>query len=190
MQLFGTAGQAKLFCPGTKGQRDRSSFIVPGQRDKGTRSKSCHRTGRSGTAKIRDGTAKLRDGTRDRAEKGCSKTEKDVLKQENDVLKQENDVLKQEYDVLKQEMWSFLKNPSINFVPGRPGTEGFVPGHLLLPLSRDKGTAGQAKLFCPGTKGQRDREIFLSRDKGTTGRPVPVCPRTSRGTSRPLETLH
>ena len=43
-----------------------------------------------------------------------------------------------------------------DFVPGRPGTEEFVPGHLLLPLSRDKGTGGQAKLFCPGTKGQRD----------------------------------
>ena len=56
---------------------------------------------------------------------------------------------------------------------------------MLLPLSRDKGTAGQAKLFCPGTKGQRDREFFLSRDKGTTGCPVPVCP----GTSRPLKTL-
>ena len=41
-------------------------------------------------------------------------------------------------------------------------TEVFVPGHLLLPLSRDKGTPGQ--------------EFFLSRDKGTTGRPVPVCP--------------
>ena len=61
-------------------------------------------------------------------------------------------------------------------VPGRPGTEEFVPGHLLLPLSRDKGTPGQAKLFCPGTKGQRDRETFLSRDKGTTGRPVPWKP--------------
>ena len=44
----------------------------------------------------------------------------------------------------------------IDFVPGRPGTEEFVPGQLLWPLSRDKGTAGQAKLFCPGTKGQRD----------------------------------
>ena len=50
----------------------------------------------------------------------------------------------------------------IDFVPGRPGTEEFVPGQLLLPLSRDKGTAG---------------------------RPVPVCPGTSRGTSRPMETL-
>ena len=70
-------------------------------------------------------------------------------------------------------MWSFLKKSLINFVPGRPGTEGFVPGHLLLHLSRDKGTPRQAKLFCPGTKGQRDRKTFLSRDKGTTGRPVP-----------------
>ena len=42
---------------------------------------------------------------------------------------------------------------------------------------------------CPGTKGHRDKNFFLSRDKGTTGRPVPVCPGTSRGTSRPLETL-
>ena len=27
--------------------------------------------------------------------------------------------------------------------PGRPGTEDFVPGHLLLPSSRDKGTTGR-----------------------------------------------
>ena len=33
------------------------------------------------------------------------------------------------------------------------------------------------------------KETFLFRDKGTTGRPVPDCPGTSRGTSRPLETL-
>ena len=46
------------------------------------------------------------------------------------------------------------------FVLGRDGTEEFVPGHLLLPLSRDKGTPGQ-EFFCPGTKGQWD---------------VPVCP--------------
>ena len=51
---------------------------------------------------------------------------------------------------------------------------------------------------CPGIfaaallLGQRDsrtRNLFLSRDKGTSGRPVPVCPGTSRGTSRPVETL-
>ena len=67
---------------------------------------------------------------------------------------------------------------------GRPGTEGFVPEHLLMPLSRDKWTAGQAKLFCLETKRQRDKEFFLSRDKGTTGRPGLSC-----GTSRPVETL-
>ena len=32
------------------GQRDRSSFIVPGQRDNGTISKSCQGPGRAGTA--------------------------------------------------------------------------------------------------------------------------------------------
>jgi hypothetical protein len=49
-----------------------------------------------------------------------------------------------------------------DFVPGRPGTEEIVPGFLLLPLSRDKGTGGQKKIV----PGQRDN-----------------------GTSRPLETL-
>ena len=42
----------------------------------------------------------------------------------------------------------------------------FVPGHLLLPLSRDK-------------------KISLSWDKGTTERPVLFCP----GMSHPVETL-
>ena len=44
-------------------------------------------------------------------------------------------------------------------------------------LSRD--VPGQRSLSrdicscpCPGTKGHRDKKIFLSRDKGTTGRPV------------------
>ena len=50
-----------------------------------------------------------------------------------------------------------------DFVPGRPGTEEFVPGFLLLPMSRDKGTPGQEFFFVPG---QRDN-----------------------GTSRPVETL-
>ena len=51
--------------------------------------------------------------------------------------------------------WKFLNR----FVPGRAGTEEFVSGHLLLPLSRENGTPGQ--------------HFFLCRDKGTTGRPVP-----------------
>ena len=33
---------------GLAGQRDRSFFIVPGQKDNGTSSKSCHGTGRDG----------------------------------------------------------------------------------------------------------------------------------------------
>ena len=43
----------------------------------------------------------------------------------------------------------------LSFVQGRPRTEEFVPGHLLLPLSWDKGTPGQ-KNFRPGTKGQQE----------------------------------
>ena len=62
-----------------------------------------------------------------------------------------------------------------DFDPGRPRTEEFVKGICSCP--------------CPRTEGHRDKKFFLSRDKGTTGRPVPVCPGTSRGTSRPLETL-
>ena len=72
----------------------------------------------------------------------------------------------------KQEIWSFFKKNLIYFVPGQRS------------LSRDI-----CSCPCPGTKGHRDKKIFLSRDKGTTGRPVPVCPGTSRGTSRPVETL-
>ena len=39
-----------------------------------------------------------------------------------------------------------------DFVQGCPGTEEVVPGFLLLPLSRDKGTAGQGNIFAPGQK--------------------------------------
>ena len=73
------------------------------------------------------------------------------------------DILKQENDVQKQKFWSFFWKNLILFVPGRPGTEEFVPEHLVLPLSRDKGTPGQEFFFVPG---QRDN-----------------------GTSRPVETL-
>ena len=122
MQLFGTKGQKFLHCLGTKGQRDKLK-ILP--RDRTIR--DSQNPGQDTQGQPNAGTGQ---GTkRDRAEKGCSKTEKDVLKQENDVLKQENDVLKQEYDVLKQEMWSFLKNSLINFVPGRPVTKSIKKFH-------------------------------------------------------------
>ena len=76
------------------GQRDRSYFIVPGQRDNGTSSKSCQGPGRVGIAcqnLRRDGG---QEGTRfwqlsspipwdktGQSRKGRSKTGKDVLKQ-------------------------------------------------------------------------------------------------------------
>ena len=44
----------------------------------------------------------------------------------------------------------FMYKIESDFVPGRPGTENFVPGFLQLSLSRDKGTPGQEKIFVPG----------------------------------------
>ena len=154
----GTKGQNFLHCPGTKGKRDMLKILPQDG------------TGQAGNAKIRDGragTVKIRDRMQDKtgqSRKGHFKTEKWWSKTENVVLNQKKEVLKQENDVQKQEIWLFFWISKIYFVPGRPGTEKFGPGHLLLPLSRDKGTAGQAKLFCSGTKGQRDRETFFSRD--------------------------
>ena len=49
-----------------------------------------------------------------------------------------------------------------DFVLGCPGTDNFVQGFLVLPLSWDKGIAGQ------------DFKIFLSWSKGTTGQDVPL----------------
>ena len=46
-----------------------------------------------------------------------------------------------------------------DFVPGRPRTEEFLPRFLLLPLPRDKGTAGQGYIFFPG---QRDNGMTRS----------------------------
>ena len=47
------------------------------------------------------------------------------------------------------------------------------------------GTAGQAKLFCPGTKGQRDKLKILPRDGTGFFETVPSRPGTSRGTKLP-----
>jgi hypothetical protein len=57
-----------------------------------------------------------------------------------------------------------------NFVPGRPGTEEFVPGHMLRPLSRDKGTPGQEIFFVPG---QRDNGTSRPRLSRNVPRDVP-----------------
>ena len=82
-----------------------------------------------------------------------------VLEHHFAVLEHPFPVLERLFPVLERPFPVFLFFWEAYFVPGRDGTEEFVSGHLLLPLSRDKGTTGQ--------------EFFLSWDKGTTGRPVP-----------------
>ena len=75
VQLFGTAGQAKMFSPGTKGQRGKLKILPrdgPGR--------DSQNSGRDGAGQQKSGTG--RGTKRDRAEN-------DVLKQEMDVLKQE-----------------------------------------------------------------------------------------------------
>jgi hypothetical protein len=79
----------------------------------------------------------------------------------------------QQIDLKKCNYLQLMYKIESDFVPGRPGTEEFVPGHLLLPLSRDKGTPGQGK--CPGTKGQRDVPSRFVPGR-PAGRPVPWKP--------------
>jgi hypothetical protein len=90
----------------------------------------------------------------------CFRTSFPVLERPFPVSERHFPVLERPFSVLEHLFPGFLGG---DFVPGRPETEEFVLGHLLLPLSRDKGTPGQEFFFVPG---QRDN-----------------------GTSRPLETL-
>ena len=53
----------------------------------------------------------------------------------------------------------FFENFLNRFVPGRAGAEEFVPGHLLLPLSRDK-----EFFFVPGQRDNGTSRPGLSRD--------------------------
>jgi hypothetical protein len=92
-----------------------------------------------------------------------------------------------QYFIMARRSFFFLFKNRTFFLKMCKNRKLFCPG-----TSRDRGV-------CPGTftpalvPGQRDtgtRKMSLSRDKGTAGRPVPVCPGTSRGTSRPVKTLH
>ena len=74
MQLFGTTGQKKLNCRGTKGQRDKLKIL---QRDGTGRDSQNSGWDRPRQQKSRTGRWTKQD-----------RAEKDVLKQENDVLKQ------------------------------------------------------------------------------------------------------
>ena len=82
------------------GQRDRSFFIVPGQRDNRTSSKSCHRTGRASIAYKKTGTGhgtgrdnhyfsvKIRDRTGRDSQTPGRDTGQNGTEQKKDVLKQ------------------------------------------------------------------------------------------------------
>ena len=136
----GTAGQAKIFCPGTKGHRDRSSFIVPGQRDNGTSSKSCYGQDRIATQNPERDIGW--DGVLIFCHRGRLGPYFDSLYPPG--TSQDKGNLKECF------FFTFF------FVLGGPGTEEFVPDFFLLLLSRDRGMAGQGNFFCTWTKGQRD----------------------------------
>ena len=134
-----TKGQKSLHCPGTKGQQDRSPFFVPGQRDK---------------LKIlpQNGPGRYFDILpRDRPGQDFDSLSRPVPEYPRAATGQKE---KNNNKITIFEKKKFLRFFFHFFVPGRPGTEMFVPGFLHLPLSRNRGTAGQAKLFCPGTAGQ------------------------------------
>ena len=80
------------------------------------------------------------------------------------VLEHPFPVLERLFPVLECPFPVFLFFWEAYFVPGRDGTEEFVPGHLLLPLSRDKGTPGQEFFFVPGQRDNGTSRPGLSRD--------------------------
>ena len=63
-------------------------------------------------------------------------------------------------------------NRNIQACPGRLGTEEFVPEHLLLPLSRDKGTPGQENVFVLGLRDNGTFRPGLSQDVLSLGNPT------------------
>ena len=122
MQLFGTAEQAKLFCPGTK---------VPSlSRDKGTAGQA------QKLATGRDGRDFLRLSHPVPGRPAGQNHHLFGTIMPFSELKKKNQ---------KNILWSFCP-------AGHPGTENLVLGFLLLLLSRDKGTAGQGNFFVPGQR--------------------------------------
>ena len=79
----------------------------------------------------------------------------------------------------------------VGFPTGRDSATFRDSGTAKTFLSRDKGTTGQKFLYCPGTKGQRDKLKILprdgtGRDSQNLGRDGPGQPKsgTGRGTKR------
>ena len=132
-----------------------------GQRGNGTSSKSCHGTGRAGTVCQNMGRDTRRDNHYFFPIISCFGRFFPVI--EHPILCLNISFLF--YNVFFLFLVFFWES---DFVPGRPGTEEFVPGHLLLPMYRDKGTPGREYFFVPGQKdflvpGQGQEQ--MSRDK-------------------------
>ena len=60
--------------------------------------------------------------------------------------------------LLNRKSGHFLWKLLIHFVPGHPGTEGFVPGHLLMPLSQDKVIQWHESIFAKNSASHHDKK--------------------------------
>ena len=74
----------------------------------------------------------------------------------------------------------------LGFPTGRDSATFRDSGTAKTFLSRDKGTTGQKFLYCPGTKGQRDKLKILprdgtGRDSQNLGRDGPGQPKSGTG---------
>ena len=134
---FGSLGYLLEFPTGRcnfSGQRDKSSFIVPGQRDNGTSSKSCHGTEQAGTAYQNQGWDVGQDN-----HYVCQNPGRDAGR-DNHYFFSKNGINVQN--------WKFFIGKVI-----LSQDRGVCPGifaPVLVPGQRDSGTR---KYFCPGTKG-------------------------------------
>ena len=106
------------------GQRDRSSFIVPGQRDNGTSSKSCHGAGRDGIFYWLSCPVPGHNHFQFFPMISCFRTS---------------------FSCFRTSFSCFRPSFFLFFVFLRKV-------NLLLPLSRDKGTPGQENFFVPGQR--------------------------------------
>ena len=120
----------------------------------------------------------------------CFRTSFPVLEHPFPVLERLFPVLERLFPVLERPFPVFLFFWEGYFVPGRDGTEEFVPGHLLLPLSRDKGTPGQEFFFVPGQRDNGTSRPGLSRDvpRDVPSRGNPSCKR--QYVTQPLSLIH
>ena len=96
-----------------------------------------------------------------------------------------------EFDNIYAGVLLFIGKYLLGFPTGRDSATFRDSGTAKTFLSRDKGTTGQKFLYCPGTKGQRDKLKILprdgtGRDSQNLGRDGPGQPKsgTGRGTKR------